>query len=85
MKKLLFVLCFVSIGNSFAAQPQPATITQPPQSGIYFNANGKYAGTTQTVNGSTSYYKNGQYQGQAPTNNSLFLNQNGQINQVSKP
>lgn len=55
-----------------------------PQTGVYFNANGKYAGTTTTVNGGTNYYQDGKYQGQAPATSNLYLNQQGQVQQISK-
>lgn len=68
------------VGNN----PNAAPAMVAPQTGIYFNQNSKYAGTTTTVNGATSYYQDGKYQGQAPAGNTQFLNQQGQIQQISK-
>lgn len=62
----------------------PAVPPTAPQAGTYFNAAGKYAGTTTTVNGATSYYQDGKYQGQAPANSNLYLNQTGKVQQISK-
>ena len=88
MKKVLCLIGLVYSLPLFAATTIN-TNTNPqlsaPQTGVYFNSSGKYAGTTSTVNGATSFYQNGQYQGQAPANNSsMFLNQSGQIQQINK-
>jgi len=43
------------------------------------------APTSQSVNGGTSYYKNGQYQGQATTSSNIYYNQSGQMQIISSP
>lgn len=93
MMKLYLLAALSIIGGSALAAPtagagnnlnSATTVATPPQAGIYFNANGKYTGTTTTVNGATSYYQDGKYQGQAPANSNLYLNQTGQVQQISK-
>ena len=66
--------------QSLAANNSGMNVTLPaapnaPSTGVYYNADGKYAGTTQSVNGSTSYYHDGQYQGQAPNGSNQYYNQ----------
>lgn len=56
-----------------------------PTTNVYYGADGKYAGTTQSVNGGTSYYKNGQYQGQSPTNSNIYYNQQGTPQIINSP
>lgn len=63
-----------ALGNSGMNVTLPAT-QNAPSTGVYYNSNGKYAGTTQSVNGSTSYYNDGHYQGQAPNGSNEYYNQ----------
>jgi hypothetical protein len=80
-KLLLIALATTAISQALFAVERPSmNVTLPqtapaPSTGVYYNADGKYAGTTQSVNGSTSYYHNGQYQGQAPNGNAEYNNQ----------
>ena len=57
----------------------PNTTVSAPTISSYYGANGKYIGTIHNVNGSTSYYKNGQYQGQTSTGSNIYYNQSGQM------
>jgi|GEM_PF-2173784 len=76
MKKILALLGTIAINQlCYAVTPVP-TVNGAPQAGVYYNSNGTYGGTTMTVNGGTSYYNNGQYQGQAPANTPIFQNRN---------
>lgn len=61
------------------------TTLNTPTINSYYGSNGKYAGTSQSVNGGTSYYKNGQYQGQATTGSNIYYNQSGQMQIISSP
>jgi hypothetical protein len=80
-KLLLIALATTAISQPLFAVERPGmNVTLPqtapaPSTGVYYNSNGKYAGTTQSVNGSTSYYHNGQYQGQAPNGSNEYYNQ----------
>ncbi len=56
-----------------------------PTTNVYYGADGKYAGTTQSVNGGTSYYKNGQYQGQAPTSSQIYYNKQNNPQIINSP
>jgi hypothetical protein len=66
--------------------PSPTNnLKNPPTTSVYYGADGKYAGTIQSVNGGTSYYKNGQYQGQAPTGSNIYYNQQGTPQIINSP
>ncbi|TXJ00202.1 MAG: hypothetical protein E6Q32_06915 [Neisseriales bacterium] len=80
--KYLLILATTAITSQqlFALTNSGMNVTLPqtapaPSTGVYYNSNGKYAGTTQSVNGSTSYYNNGHYQGQAPNGSNEYYNQ----------
>ena len=65
-----------NLGNNL---PTTNNTLSAPTISSYYGANGKYIGTSQNVNGSTSYYKNCQYQGQASTGSNIYYNQSGQM------
>jgi hypothetical protein len=85
-KVLVFLSLSASIITTNAAtnfgsnlSTTPNTTVSAPTISSYYGANGKYIGTSQNVNGSTSYYKNGQYQGQTSAGSNIYYNQAGQM------
>lgn len=91
IKQLTFatlVSCIITVNaiNTSTNSLAPANNqNHAPSTGVYYGADGKYAGTTQSVNGGTSYYKNGQYQGQAPTSSNIYYNQQGTPQIINSP
>lgn len=90
-KLLLMLMTGVTLSQQSLAVGHPdMNVTLPqtapaPTTGVYYNSDGKYAGTTQSVNGSTSYYNNGQYQGQAPNGSNEYYNQQNNLEIVNTP
>jgi hypothetical protein len=57
----------------------PNAALSAPTINPYYGSDGKFAGNSQSVNGGTSYYKNGQYQGQTSAGSNIYYNQAGQM------
>lgn len=85
---LIFCIITANAANNNTVNPlSPANNlgNNAPTTGVYYGTGGKYAGTTQSVNGGTSYYKNGQYQGQAPTSSQIYYNKQNNPQIINSP
>ncbi len=93
MKKLFCFLTMlvnfgvaIGVGSSgfsgMAVNSNPSMPNSAPITGMYTNSSGRYIGNTTTVNGGTTYFNNGKYQGQSPANSQIYYNNQQQKNEL---